>query len=417
MASSGFPRLKGQVGGRLGPVSRSYLTLYMIFTVNLIGGVLAARLLGVEGRGRLALLSQAAQTSASVLEFGLGVGLVLWLGRNPGRLGDATRTFLRVTVLLTLPAGLLTLVFLLLSGNRLDLAELLLAIGLCSTALLAKPGLGLLRSAHRFNQVNRALLIVPFTYGPLLIVATLLGLSGSVATVLCLSLVASLAGAAIAIGSLTSPRWAGPRLRRFEIQEIFKSGVRSQLGVLSPMDYMQLDVLILALILPAAQVGRYAILASIASLVRGQAYAAGMVLLARFSRQGARIDEAMRAVRRPIFLALATVPVVTGAAWFGVPILYGNAFLVPLPVLVLVIAAAGAGAAKQLFYDVLRVHDRRATPTGIEVWLAGTFLAAILLAKPDDLLLPACMLFSLQAVAAMLAFSRVRHLQRRQVIE
>jgi hypothetical protein len=148
-----------------------------------------------------------------------------------------------------------------------------------------------------------------------------------------------------------------PALDAGLLRDIFGYGLRGNIGNLTPIDSMQLDLAAVVVLLGAHDAGLYSVAASAALVVRSQAGAVGMVSLpavAAARSEIERIATAERLFRLGLVLTIGlAVTVVVSAPW-AVVLVYGPAFGAAVPLVQILGTGIVAASLRQILGDGLR---------------------------------------------------------------
>jgi O-antigen/teichoic acid export membrane protein len=298
--------------------------------ILMASGIVVARLLGVENRGHLALMTLFPLILAMTGTLGLHTATTYFIaqGHNPRAILAVVRrtALVQLAVLLVLEAAILGAVFHD-EEAEVQLAAAFSALGL-PAMLMLNWGQAILQGEQRFRAWNVARLVGPLLYSTGLVVvlaadadqiALVAGLwSGTLFLACLLTLVYAVAHAADA--GRPSPPLA--EMRRF--------GLKGMVGWISPLETFQVDQLFLGLALSAADLGIYVVGAALTNLTRvfipqSLGVIAYPHVAAQTTRAGAR-----RAVWRFFLIALgvcgAAVALLEVAVGPLIPLFFGEEF-------------------------------------------------------------------------------------------
>lgn len=314
-----------------GPGGLTLATSFAGQAFTLITGIIAARALGVEGRGTLALLWLAPLTLALLGGIGIPAAMTFYVARNPGHARAIIRRGLQVTVML---AGALSLAYFLallaFAGDNHDFTALDagLSVALIPMFLGQNLAVAALLGQQRFRVYNAARLIPVAAYAALSLVVIAAG-TATLTTIL----VAAVCGWIIALSvswtaiSRTRPDQEGemPVSRG----QIMNFGLRGVVGSVSPIEDVRIDQFMVGLLLDARALGLYVAAVAFCNITRLVAMSIGAVSYPRVAaeRQG---PAAWRLTTRYFRIGLLAV-VATTAALFLVlplilPLLFGQDF-------------------------------------------------------------------------------------------
>ncbi|HEX8086012.1 MAG TPA: oligosaccharide flippase family protein [Solirubrobacteraceae bacterium] len=292
--------------------------------ILMASGIIVARLLGVENRGHLALMTLFPLILAMAGTLGLHTATTYYIAQ-----GHSARAILRVVrttalrqaaVLLVIEAGILVAVF----HNEdtgVQVAAALSALGL-PAMLMVNWAQAVLQGEHRYRAWNVARLVGPLLYSTGLVaviavdadhIALVAGLWAGTLFLACL-------GALVYAVRNASPEGSPPP----PLAEMRRFGLKGMVGWISPLETFQIDQLFLGLALTAADLGIYVVGAALTNLTRVFIpQSLGVIAYPHVASQATRRD-ARRAVWRFFLIALA----VCGAAVAFLELVVGP--LIPL---------------------------------------------------------------------------------------
>jgi O-antigen/teichoic acid export membrane protein len=257
-----------------------------------------------------------------------------------------------------------------------------------------------LRQFARFNAVR---LSVQLGYLLGVVVIFALGLNQifwAVAIILISNVVATL----VTLLLLFRSAWAQPGLDLALAKETFHYGLRAHIGNLTPIDSMQLDLIVVVAILGPRNAGLYAVAAAAAMVVRAQGSALGMVALPSIA--GVPTVEEKRAVALSIFRLALVLHLVTASgiivlAGILVPAIYGKEFSDAIPVVRVLAVGIVAASLRQILADCLRGLGRPLTGTIAEVASWSVAVAGLIILVPSLGTIGAAVAASLSYIAAL----------------
>ena len=336
------------------------LALQFVVTV---GGVLAARMLGVTDRGRLATLWLIILIPAQLGTLGMPSAVTYFVARDPSAARPILRSLrhpgrLQALALVAVQAATLALV---LSGepNKFVVAGLL-TLAVLPTIVAHEYGLALLQGLQRFRIFNLMRMLPATLYaialtGAFLTVAHpgLELVTGLWVATSCVAGISSLGVAMAGLPPSTSPRPIGvPTIR-----SIRGFGLRSVLGTATVLEQLQLDQAIVGLLLAQTQLGLYVTAVAFANLPRFIGQAIGIVA---YPDVAATLDP-REARRRVVRYALIDVAV-CGAIGVGIellvgrllPFFFGEAFAAAVPVARILVLSGVIQSARRVLADGAR---------------------------------------------------------------
>lgn len=352
-----------------------------VTATNLATGILTARLLGSEGRGVFAALTTWPQLLAMLAISELGSAIIVRLRKSPERAPGLTAAVFMIggvsaVIAIVFGAAVLPL-FMMQYGSA---VTLMAQICLVSTVVNAMQmlmnqtcvGLG------AFRLFNIGLILPQALYLVSLLLALLLApLTPLAATI------ALLVGGTLVPFALMLPTFL--RLAR----PSFDAGVREVKRILSyagraaPMDavctlYLYMDRLVLIPLLPARELGLYAVAYSFSRLVQLALPAITSVILSNMS--GRDVTEAKelhdRAYRflLPVLIAASAALWLVGEALLG--LIYGAEFALAGSIFRLLVIEAALGVLVQVTMQFFLAADRPGLTSAIQV---GTLIGSLAL--------------------------------------
>lgn len=358
--------------------------------LGLVTGALVARLLSVDALGQLAAIVLWASVVGYLGDLGLPLAYVYETARDrtqiPALLGNALLIMaVQWTVLFGL--GSLIVVFALrdLGTGAVVSAEIYLFVLLPMhfSRYLASISHG----ERDYARLNAIRLSLPIGYLLALVTCAATG-HNTVRWMLACSLF-SLASTLLVCGWLVVPRYrrllGPPRPSRELLGRTLRYGLKAHIGNLTPVDSLQIDLMLVVALLSARDAGLYTVAASAALVVRVQATALGVIALAEVA--ATRDADAQRRRIAALTRLTAAVSVAGGLALcvLAQPLLvlvYGRPYAPAASVLRILALGMAAAATRQVLGDALRAAGRPAIPTIAEIasWPVG--LVALFLLVP-----------------------------------
>ncbi len=307
----------------------------VLVLLALITGPVQARVLGPDGRGELAAIITVLVLAPVILDFGLAD----FVTRERARRGPSGRVlgtaiplalaFSLIGVAVAWPLGELI-------GQGRDVVE-----GFVRLSLLMMPVfvfgwmvIGVARGAQRFEVIRRWQLIGAGGSG-----VGILGLAAVRELTVSSAVIATMAMNTTALAvSLPVLRGAGPwRLDRRIVRPALAFGARSWLAALSAVGNHRLDQAALAVVVSSAELGHYAVAASLTAIASGFVGAVMTAMLPRVAQEGGAAVP--RIVRVSVLILAVSLALLTAVSPMAVPLLFGSEFDEAIP-LVAILAVA-----------------------------------------------------------------------------
>lgn len=315
---------------RLGSGSvRSLATQVIGLATSFVVGVVAARTLGVEGKGALSVVMQTAGLLVILLDFGITTSMIYLVSRGELRPGAAAAN----SILLAAAVGVVAapVVYLLLAGRLAVMPGIppLAVLGAILVVPASVLAAGLGGISLGVSDMKLPLRSAIASSATALVILGVLVLTGraDVGTVTLASAVGTAAGVAVfAVGLRTRamplrPDW---RAARTAIPFSAKVHLSNVAGFLLERQ----DILLLGWLAGAQAVGLYAVGVSLAELTWYIPSALGVAIMARGAQpsEASGVDYVTRSTRAALVLMSVTVGTTLLLAPFAVPFIYGRAF-------------------------------------------------------------------------------------------
>jgi len=407
----------------------TFATEILTVGLNMLLGILTARLLGPEQRGILTLLMTLPLTLVHFADLGISQANIYLIGRRK-RPAEVILTnslaialgisFIIVAVLWLLRDLVLSTLLRGLPAPYFGVVLLLLPLLLLYTYWMA-----ILRAWERFRLVNLLLLLMPLAL--LLCMTPALLLSGgafkwAVAAYLGGSLL-TIGVSLLVVGRQVRQQSAGGH-RLFDAclaRESLSFGLKSYVQNLAGHLAYRLDIYLMALFLAPRDVAFYSIAVSIAELAWYIPNSVGIVLFPKLSNEAEeRVHPLTAEICRHTFVItlLATVGV-TAAGIIGIPLLYG----VEYRPAILPLLALGPGIVLMSLYKVLtrNFSSRNRQQVSVIVALIGLALNVVLNVWLIPRLgtagaaLASSIAYTVMSVMLLIAFQRESQLTWRQI--
>lgn len=356
------------------PVSRGYLRAVSgaalanagITGLSVVSGVILARLLGPSGRGTYAAVTAYLGAAATVGECGLTTATCFYIARDRGRAADWLRTSTVTMCTLGVVTAILgsAIVSITLVGTHAGLAFPFLLAFASSPILFVGGSWVFALQALRLPRWNIVRTIQPITYLIMILAATAVAEVTVTRTI-------ELLVASILLQAVIAARMARAVLRqqgafsRSLLAPLFRYGFTSLLAAVPYLVNARLDQLVLAITVPATQLGNYAVAVSLSLISYPIATAFGNVALPSLAASTAESGSirTTREIRRQALLGSGAVGTIVAAgvavtAPFLVPRLLGPAFSAAIPLLWVLAPGGALLACNQVLGDILRGCDR-----------------------------------------------------------
>ncbi len=377
-----------------------------------ITGIISARLLGVEGRGELALV---VALSAMAAQLTLGGSLpnavtarlaARGLTTRSG-VGHLVRPWAVLAVAVALPFGVL---FAVLHGDVGEPGVWWLGAAVVALALLNMGYrlvlAGLLGEGAPMPRVAVATLL-PQTLVTLVMIGLVVVVDSTTPLVLSLVMIVSFAvGMVVSVGLLASP---GDARDRLEGRDLWRLTRATYVGSIGPIDGLALDRTLVGAILGTVALGLYSAAAALASLPAMMGTGVAAVLLPRVAAAQADPDLERQVVRRwvggaVLVLGVLTTLLVLSAGWIIV-LAFGREFESAVAVAHWLVAASGLLGLRRVLVAVLQGRDRGAVASRIELPLTPELVVAIGVPARPDVVVGVGMAMRATAVASIVSLS------------
>jgi O-antigen/teichoic acid export membrane protein len=338
------------------PLAGSVLTGLVGQAVLIVSGVLAARILGVQDRGYLALLVLFPAVLAQIGSLGLPLAATFELSRDRSRWAEVLRTLLRpmvlqVVSLVLLHAGILLAVFW--NDPHAVKVSALLSLAAVPAILGQSYGTAILQGQQRFLAFN-VLRALPATSYAVAVLAIFVAGGGNLEWVVVGWIVASLVSAAVTLFAAFRPvGLRGAQRSPERLRSMLRFGIKGLLGWTSPVETFRLDQAVVGLFLTPAALGLYVVGLAFANLPRFIAQSIGYIAYPRIA--GRRGDEAWKELWQFFWLAsgasaLVVLALELGVSWL-VPVFFGEEFSGAVPLTRILLIGALFLSARRVLTD------------------------------------------------------------------
>ena len=286
----------------------------------MISGVIAARALGVEGRGTLAILWLIPLTLSLLGGIGIPQATTFFVARERYNV----RGVVMISARITLGLGLLLAVaystgLLLAQSQAFSLGEGFLSVGLIPMFLAQNLGTATLLGLKRYRAFNVGRLVPSLMYALTaggLLVADRVSLAWFLAVVLLSWGLSALITWALVLRNLPS----GPEPPQATSGEIAKFGLKGVIGSVSPIDDVRVDQFVVGLLLDPRALGLYVAALAFCNLPRFVAQTIGTVSFPRIASADS-VPDAWVLTERSVRIGLIAVGCTVAALFLTMPTL------------------------------------------------------------------------------------------------
>lgn len=369
----------------LGGVLTQFLTL--------VSGVVAARMLGVEGRGQIVLVSVLAQMASQLTLGGsLPNAITKELASHGLRARDGLHGLIgRWALWGCLGAAAASAYFLLTGVDEVDATAAGLAVGVAIMALTGMTA-RILVGAMLGEQADPLKIAMTGVLPQLFATVTLstalaLGIDWNPLEIVVVMVVCQALVLGFRLRSLKPPtNRPEDRLDRAELARIAR---RTHIGSIGPLDGLALDRALVGSMIGSAALGLYSAAVALGSLAAMLGATVAMVALPKIAAAQRGPRDAERAlVRRWLLMSVAvlvpTVLVFEAANPIVIPLLFGEDFRGAIACGYWYVAAAGLLAFRRLLIVILQGRGRGLVASWIELALTPFVLVAVLVGSILD---------------------------------
>jgi O-antigen/teichoic acid export membrane protein len=349
----------------------------------MISGILIARLLGVENRGHLALMTLFPLILAAIGTLGLPVASTYYIAQR----SDARRLMRELApsavrqalVVQLVQVAVLNVVFHD-TGHEVEVAAAYTLLGMPAFVTLTW-GLAILQGQHRFRAFNLCRLIQPMLYSAVAVVAYAAHVHDLRVIALGWAVTFLVAGVWTLWESLRGLPEGGeepPPLR-----ELYRFGLRGMIGWASPLETFQLDQLVVGIALSPHALGLYVVGAAFTNLTRlFIPQSLGMVAYPHVATKTTPAS-ARTAVWKFFFLALVVcagfVVVLELLMGWAIPLFFGDAFRASVPLARILLLGSIFLGVRRVLTDGTRGAGFPALGTIAEFFTAGIAIPALVI--------------------------------------
>jgi O-antigen/teichoic acid export membrane protein len=327
-----------------------------------VSGIGAARILGVDDRGRLALFNLLPTMLVLLGTLGLPVAITYFIAREPTHARAIARTTLGWCAVLTFVLTQIHFVALLIvfrGQPHYVIVAAAISMPLVAANVTQLVGQALLQGQQRYKAFNWSRVGPALAYALGIVFLALTG-DGTLFTLTLVfvlsSTVAGVLTLAVALDGLPpESAQAGPAPPN--IRRLLGFGARAVLGAVYPSETFQLDQATVGLFLSSASLGLYVVAVAFTNLPRFIAQSLGVIAYPRIA--GLRDPAAARAMVLRFTAASVVVAAVTCLALEAtvgalVPLLFGSAFDPAVPVTRILLISSFIVSVRRVLADGLR---------------------------------------------------------------
>lgn len=359
--------------------------------LTLVSGVIIARVLGVEGRGMMALVF-AVSLLSSQLTFGASVPIALAknIAERQVTTRDGFRDIARRRFLLLAPPSLAAgLLILFLQASQTGNHKYLLATAASLIALqtmILRILTGGLQGEGRLVRVAVAALVPQLFFTVVLAVGWVTGWQWGVPSMLLAFFASALLGIAFAFACLVRPR--GHPGDALDEGELWAESRRSYVSSVRPLDGLQLDRILVGGLVGTVSLGLYSAASAVSNLCSLVSAAVAVVVLPRVAMNRANPAVQRAVIRRWILLSSLLIALTVIALELVVrPVIltaFGDDFAGAIDCARWLILADGLMAMRRVLIAILQGQGKGGTASWIEFALLPILIAGIVIAALQD---------------------------------
>lgn len=342
-----------------------------------VSGVVAARALGVEDRGHLALLALFAGILSQVGSLGLPVAATYYIAQDPTRSRPVLEIIRRVAVV-QIAVLLIVHVVIVIAVMGTEDGGLLLA-GLISlvalpSILIQTYGLAVLQGQGRFDAFNVLRLLPVVTYALAILVAASLHIA-NLQVVVALWVLTLLGSAVWTTRCAQKPLAIDTETEAPPVKVMLRLGIKGFLGSASPLETFRLDMAVVGLLLSPAALGLYVAAAAFTNLPRFLAQSVGIVAYPAVAQLPSAEGGRRLMWRFSAFVAVISLAVVVAielAAGWLVPTMFGKEFEGAVAITRVLLVSAFFLSVRRVLSDAARGAGQPVPGTVAEIvsWVA-----------------------------------------------
>jgi antigen flippase len=329
---------------------------------GVLSGALIAHLLGPSQRGLLAAIILWPSMVAYVGDLGGPLAYTFLSSRRgsePDQLSELVGSTLAIAVVQSLvltAIGIPLAVLAMRSYSPVVPVAASFAAAYIPLNVLTRYANALNQGTSRFRRFNAVRMTVQFVYVAGVVILFVFH-TASINLILVITIGSNVAAMIVAIW----PWWRGMSTRTHLNLDVakrtFAFGLRAQLGNVSPMEMMQLDLAFVFLALGPRDAGFYAVALSMSAALRSTGVSIGIVTLpsvAQARDESFRNFVIGRSVRLTALFAVPAAIILAAAAGILVPLLFGSQFAASVPVVQILSVGAAFSSLKRVLGDSLR---------------------------------------------------------------
>jgi len=366
-----------------GPSAQTLATSVAAQALTVISGVIAARALGVEGRGTLAILWLIPVTLVLLGGIGIPQATTFYVAREIENARGVVRISVRITVLLAIGLSVAYTAGLLLFGGSEDAfstGQGFLSVGLVPMFLAQNLGVATLLGLKRYRAFNFGRLSPVILYAAGLLILFVIG-HDSLSSILGVML---FSWAAVAVSTWVIvfrnlPSSDEPV--RTNTKEVAEFGLRGVIGSVSPIDDVRVDQLMVGALMDTRALGLYVAALAFCNLPRFIAQAIGSVSFPRIA-SAATVSDAWKLTSRALRVGVLSIFGITVLLFltmpFLLPLLFGDDFSEAVSLGRILLLAALFLAIHRLLTELARGLGHPGYGSITELVNLGVFLLGIL---------------------------------------
>jgi O-antigen/teichoic acid export membrane protein len=353
-----------------------------------ISGVLAARMLGPEDRGYLALLALVSLVLTMVVPLETSTALAYFTAREPSQVRSLVID-LRLIIIIQLCVCIainFTIVWILFAGQSKALwVSGLISITVGPAVIIQRYGLAILQGLQRFGSFALFRFLPVGLYSFFLMGLFLTAKGTIMATTLAWAVAYLIGAVLVSASALRSVREQEENPSAVNRSGVVKFGLKGFLGTASPFETFRLDQIIVALLLSPVALGLYVVALAFTNLPRFVADALATVAHPYIAFQRDRTS-ARRAMWRFLLTTLGISTLIAVGLIISmnvlIPLVFGEDFVAAVPAAQILLVASVLFGGRRMLVESLRALGRPASGSLAEVSSWIVLLPALLLLVP-----------------------------------